>query len=68
MSNAYTDPDFILGEEARPLRILSEYIEPRTRLMQLDVHNGLIFWGSARLRPHDHDPVADTVDYYAEAR
>lgn len=68
MSNAYTDPEFMLGEEARPLRILSEYIEPRTRLMELDVHNGLIFWGSARLRPHDHDPVDGTVDYYTEAR
>lgn len=68
MSNAYTDPEFMLGEEARPLRILSEYIEPRTRLMQLNVHNGLIFWGSARLRPHGSDPVDDSVDYYAQAQ
>lgn len=68
MSNAYTDPDFMLGEEARPLRILSEYIEPRTRLMELDVHRGLIFWGSARLRPHEHERIVDHVDYYAAAR
>lgn len=68
MSNAYTDPEFMLGEEARPLRILSEYIEPRARLMRLNVHNGLIFWGSARLQPHAADAVADTVDYYAQAR
>jgi len=67
MTNAYSDPEFMLGDEARPLRILSEYLEPRERLSRLNVHNGLLFWGSARLRPHDQHPVADQVDFYAHA-
>lgn len=68
MTNAYSDPDFMLGDEARPLRILSEYLEPRERLSRLNVHNGLLFWGSARLSPHDENPVADQVDFYRQAR
>lgn len=68
MTNAYNDPDFMLGDEARPLRILSEYLEPRERLSRLNVHNGLIFWGSARLRPQAEDPVASPADFYAQAR
>ncbi|RJS93109.1 LOG family protein [Salinisphaera sp. Q1T1-3] len=68
MSNAYTDAEFMTSDEARPLRILSEYIEPRTRLMNLNVHNGLIFWGSARLHSPQGPKVADAVDYYGQAR
>lgn len=68
MTNAYRDPEFMSGDEARPLRILSEYLEPRDRLSRLNVHNGLIFWGSARLRPHDEHPVDDQVDFYSHAR
>ncbi|MES1925641.1 LOG family protein [Salinisphaera sp. T31B1] len=68
MTKAYNNAEFMLGEDARPLRLLSEYIEPRTRLARLNVHRALIFWGSARLRPHGDDPVSDTVDFYAEAR
>lgn len=68
MTKAYNDAEFMLSEEARPLRILSEYIEPRTRLAQHGVHRALIFWGSARLRPVESDPVAEQVDFYAQAR
>src|SRR5699024_5927494 len=68
MGKAYKDSDFMMGEDARPLRILSEYIEPRTRLAAHGIERALIFWGSARLRPHGPDPVAASVDYYAQAR
>ncbi|GAB3678157.1 LOG family protein [Salinisphaera aquimarina] len=68
MTKAYNDAEFMLGEEARPLRLLSEYIEPRERLSRLNVHRALIFWGSARLKPHGPDPVDDSVDFYAQAR
>ncbi len=68
MTKAYNDAEFMLGDAARPLRILSEYIEPRTRLAQLNVHRALIFWGSARLRPHKPGPVDRSVDFYRQAR
>lgn len=68
MSKAYNDSEFMLSDEARPLRILSEYLEPRSRLERLDVHRALIFWGSARLRPHASNPVDDSVDFYSQAR
>ncbi|MDA3920722.1 MAG: LOG family protein [Salinisphaera sp.] len=68
MTNAYSDPDFMRGDEARPLRLLSEYLEPRERLSRLNVHNGLIFWGSARLNPNGDDPPSDKADFYAHAR
>ncbi len=68
MTYAYTNPEFMASRDARPLRILAEYIEPRTHLMPLNAHNGLIFWGSARLRSQQETRVAATIDYYAEAR
>lgn len=68
MTNAYNDPEFMAGDDARPLRILAEYIKPRTRLMSLNVHNSLIFWGSARLKPGEDKPVAAELDYYSKAR
>lgn len=68
MTKAYNNAEFMLGKEARPLRILSEYLEPRNRLAELNVHRALIFWGSARLRPQQGDPVDQSVDFYAQAR
>lgn len=46
---AYKDLDFINSVEARPLRILSEYMEPEMRLEKLKVENTIVFFGSARL-------------------
>ena len=68
MTKAYENAEFMLSDEARSLRLLSEYLEPRDRLKKLNVHRALIFWGSARLRPVGADPVDDAVDFYAEAR
>lgn len=68
MSKAYKDQEFMMGLEARPLRILAEYLEPRDRMQRYQVRRSLIFFGSARLRPHGIDPVAGAVDYYSEAR
>ena len=68
MTKAYKDNDFMMGQEARPLRILAEYLEPRDRLQRHQVCRSLIFFGSARLRPHGDDPVDDAVDYYSQAR
>ena len=46
---AYKNLDFMNGPNARGLQILSEYIEPNTRLDQHDVSDTTVFFGSARL-------------------
>jgi uncharacterized protein (TIGR00730 family) len=46
---AYKDLDFINSVDARPLRILAEYMEPMKRLKELKVENTIVFFGSARL-------------------
>lgn len=50
---AYKNMDFMNSPDARGLRILSEYIEPDTRLEQHDVSDTIVFFGSARMLPRD---------------
>lgn len=47
---AYRNPDFMKSRAARPLRILSEYLEPRSRLDAEGVEDTIVFFGSARLK------------------
>src|SRR5437868_5875998 len=49
---AYKNQQFLMSEEARTIRMLSEYLEPLHRLEKQKVHRAIIFWGSARLRPN----------------
>ena len=44
---AYKNLDFMNGPNARGLQILSEYIEPNTRLDQHDVSDMIMVFGSA---------------------
>jgi uncharacterized protein (TIGR00730 family) len=46
---AYHDPRFIDSKEARPLRILAEYLEPLARFKRYGVQDTIVFMGSARL-------------------
>jgi uncharacterized protein (TIGR00730 family) len=46
---AYENLEFIRSPEARPIRILSEYIEPANRLRRENIRNTIVFFGSARL-------------------
>jgi uncharacterized protein (TIGR00730 family) len=62
---AYDNPAFLASDEARTLRILSEYIEPETRLDRLKVNNTVLFLGSARAVPRD--PASPLSRYYEEA-
>lgn len=48
---AYERPSFLESEEARPLRILAEYLEPLARFQRAGVHDTIVFFGSARLQP-----------------
>ena len=60
---AYKDPEFLEGEEARPLRILAEYLQPLDAFRQHRVHDTIVFFGSARLSAEG--PMAR---YYDAAR
>ena len=46
---AYRDQKFINSKEARALRILAEYLEPKSRLDAADISDTIVFFGSARL-------------------
>jgi uncharacterized protein (TIGR00730 family) len=50
---AYQDPAFLEGEEARPLRILAEYLEPLQRFKAQNIQDTVVFFGSARIRGRD---------------
>ena len=60
---AYKDEAFIDSDEARPLRILAEYLEPLAVFRREHVHDTIVFFGSARLAPDG--PLGR---YYEEAR
>ncbi len=45
---AYLNAEFLNGQEARIIRILSEYIEPAARLRRYRVRDTIVFFGSAR--------------------
>jgi hypothetical protein len=45
---AYISPEFLKSPEARPVRILSEYIEPAMRLRRHRIRDTIVFFGSAR--------------------
>ena len=47
---AYRNPEFMNSRAARPLRILAEYAEPRSRLDAERVEDTIVFFGSARLK------------------
>jgi uncharacterized protein (TIGR00730 family) len=47
---AYRNLEFLSGPEARTIRILSEYLEPRDRLRRHRVRNTIVFFGSSRFK------------------
>ena len=61
---AYKNPDFLMSEEARGVRILCEYLEPKRRFEMEGVRNAIIFFGSARLRRVDPADGGEGPDYY----
>ena len=46
---AYLYPEFLESDEARPIRILSEYLEPLRRFKQQKIQDTVVFFGSARV-------------------
>src|SRR5437868_5453018 len=50
---AYADPEFLDSEEARPLRILAEYLEPQRRFKHQNIQDTVVFFGSARIHSRE---------------
>ncbi len=60
---SYKNEEFLDSDDARPLRILAEYLEPLRCFRREHVHDTIVFFGSARLSPDG--PLGR---YYEEAR
>jgi len=60
---AYRDQEFLYSEDARPLRILAEYLGPLRALREQQVRDTIVFFGSARIQQ-----TGPLGRYYAEAR
>jgi uncharacterized protein (TIGR00730 family) len=46
---AYLDPTFLESIDGRPIRILSEYLEPLRRFKEQKIQDTVVFFGSARV-------------------
>ncbi len=66
MKKAYENREFLHSEPARPLRILAEYLEPRSRMKRHGIRRAITFWGSARIR-QGQDGIGDGRDYFTQA-
>jgi uncharacterized protein (TIGR00730 family) len=51
IKKAYLNPGFLHSKDARTIRILSEYLEPASRLEWQRVQDTIVFFGSARALP-----------------
>ncbi len=47
---AYNNIEFLSSPDARPIRMLSEFLEPAGRLRRAGIRDTIVFFGSARLK------------------
>ena len=57
---AYMDDDFLESDDARPIRIIAEYLEPLRRLKEQNIQDTVVFFGSARV--HSRIEAARALD------
>ncbi|MBI5208030.1 MAG: TIGR00730 family Rossman fold protein [Candidatus Firestonebacteria bacterium] len=50
---AYKNLDFLNSPDARPVRVLCELMEPKTKLRRYHIENTIVFFGSARAKPFE---------------
>jgi uncharacterized protein (TIGR00730 family) len=55
---AYLYPEFLESAEARPIRILAEYLEPLRRFKEEKIQDTVVFFGSARVTSRDRSERA----------
>jgi hypothetical protein len=46
---AYFDEEFLRSDDARPIRIISEYLDPLRRFKRENIQDTVVFFGSARV-------------------
>jgi uncharacterized protein (TIGR00730 family) len=51
---AYHNPEFLESDDARPLRILAEYLDPLRRFKEQNIQDTVVFFGSARVHSREH--------------
>ena len=50
---AYLNHPFLMSEEALPIRILAEYLEPLGRFKAQNIQDTVVFFGSARIHSRE---------------
>jgi len=55
---AYLYPEFLESADARPIRILAEYLEPLRRFKDQRIQDTVVFFGSARVQSRDRSERA----------
>src|SRR5215470_5316887 len=50
---AYLDHNFLKSEDARPIRLLAEYLEPQRRFKLQNIQDTVVFFGSARIHSRE---------------
>ena len=50
---AFLDAAFLESDEARPIRIMAEYLEPLRRFKAQNIQDTVVFFGSARIRSRE---------------
>ena len=53
LQKAYENEEFLNSADARTLRILAEFLEPKSKFKKHNVVDTIVFFGSARLLPKD---------------
>ncbi len=69
MSNqplAYYDQEFLESTDARPIRILAEYLEPARRFRLQNIQDTVVFFGSARV--HSREAAEQALQELTKAR
>ncbi len=61
---AYKNLEFLNSEEARTIRIISEYLEPLSRLTEQKVNSTVLFLGSSKAKPEETGSLLSK--YYRE--
>ncbi|MEP6592289.1 MAG: lysine decarboxylase, partial [Acidobacteriota bacterium] len=47
---AYEDDEFLDSTDARPIRLLAEYLDPLRRFRKHNIQDTVVFFGSARVQ------------------
>ena len=63
---AYRNREFLDSEQARPIRILAEYLQPLEVFEQEKVSDTIVFFGSARLTEDGGEFREETVKFFSD--